>query len=194
MRVNEQVIYFKEKKRMKKGLGEKGFTLIELIVVIVVLGVLSALAVTLYQDLTEEALISSSKANLGTIRSGINLLHAKFLIAGISASNPEWPSLAELNANISFGRSPATLNNLRFVNGPSSGNCQTVNVCMPENFSSTLGTLAARSGVVSATTAQADARTPPGGVGGWAYDEISGQFYINQATPLDSRGVSANFW
>ena len=179
---------------MKKGLGERGFTLIELIVVIVILGVLSTLAVTRYQDLMEEALISSSKGNLGTIRGGINLLHAKFLMAGFSASNPEWPVLAELNANISFGRSPGTLNNLKMVNGPSSGTCQTVNVCMPENFSSILGTLAARSGVVSATTAQADARTPPGGVGGWAYDENSGQFYINQTTPLDSRGVPANLW
>lgn len=179
---------------MKKGLGERGFTLIELIVVIVVLGILSALAVTRYQDLAEEALISSSKANLGTIRAGINLLHAKFLMAGISASNPEWPSLAELNANISFGRTPTSLNNLRFINGPSSGSCQTVNVCMPENFSSTQGTVAARSGVVSATTAQADARTSPGGVGGWAYDEISGQFYVNQSSPLDARGVPANFW
>jgi MSHA pilin protein MshA len=182
------------KQTMKAIDNERGFTLIELIVVIVVLGILTAVAVTRYQDLTTEAMISTTKGNLGTIRGGINLLHARILLAGVSASNPEWLTLAEINANLTSGRTPATLNNLKVIEGPSSGSCQTASVCMPENVVSTLATFSARSTIVSATTAEADARTPPGGSGGWAYDQNSGQFYVNQAAPSDSRGVAANLW
>ncbi|HEX9758692.1 MAG TPA: prepilin-type N-terminal cleavage/methylation domain-containing protein [Nitrospiria bacterium] len=179
---------------MKEIKNTKGFTLIELIVIIVVLGLLAAVAVTRYQDLTSDAMISTSKGNLGSIRSGIKILHAKVLLAGVSASNPEWPTLAELNANITSGRTPASLNNLKMIEGPSGGSCQAANVCMPEDLVSTLATVGARSTVMGASTAQANSRTPPGGSGGWAYDENTGQFYVNQANPVDSRGIPANQW
>ena len=179
---------------MRQIKDTNGFTMIELIVIIVVLGILTAVAVTRYQDLTADAVISTSKGNLGTIRGAANLIHAKALLAGVSASNPEWPTLAELNANITSGRTPATMNNLKIIEGPSSGSCSAANICMPENLVSTLATFTTRSTVVGASTAQADSRTPPGGAGGWAYDENTGQFYVNQTTPVDSRGVAANQW
>ncbi len=173
--------------------NEKGFTLIELITVIVVLGILSAVAVTRFQDLTQDANISSTKGNLGSIRAGIHLLHAKILLAGVSASNPEWPTVAELNNNALDGATrPAILANLKVVEGPSGGVC--ASVCLPEDLVSTQATLAARKTVLTATTAQADTRTPPGGAGGWAYDPATGQFYVNQALPNDSKGVPASQW
>lgn len=54
---------------------EKGFTLIELLIVMALLGVLVAVLLPKYQDLTPEAKIASTQANLETIRSAV-LLHA----------------------------------------------------------------------------------------------------------------------
>lgn len=175
---------------MKGIKKEGGFTLIELIVIIVVLGILTAVAVTRYQDLTSDANISASKGNLGTMRAGVQLLHAKFLVAGVSGSNPEWPTTAELNNNITAGRTPASLNGLKLIEGPSTATCTE---CMPENLVGT-GTLAQRKTVVQVGTGTADARTPSGGSEGWAYDPASGQLYVNQAAPTDGKGVPANQW
>jgi len=173
--------------------NERGFTLIELITVIVVLGILSAVAVTRFQDLAQDANISSTKGNLGSTRAGIHLLHAKILLVGVSAGNPEWPTVAELNNNALDGASrPAQLANLKIIEGPSGGVC--ASICLPEDLVSTQATLAARKTVVVATTVQADARTPPGGAGGWAYDPATGQFFVNQVLPNDSKGVPASQW
>ncbi|MFQ5598607.1 MAG: type II secretion system protein [Nitrospiria bacterium] len=175
------------------GANEKGFTLVELIIVIVVLGILSAVAVTRFQDLAQDAKISSTKGTMGSIRAGIHLMHAKILLVGVAPGNPEWPSVAELNNNILDSASrPAQLANLKVVEGPSGVVCSSA--CLPEDFVSTQATLAARKKVVAATTAQADSRTPPGGPGGWAYDPVTGQLYVNQLLPNDSKGIPASQW
>ncbi len=172
--------------------NEKGFTLVELITVIVILGILSAVAVTRFQDLTQDANVSSTKGNLGSVRAGIHLLHAKILLAGTSGTNPEWPTVAELNNNALAGTRPATIANLKVIEGPSGGVC--ASACLPEDLVSTQATITARKTVVAATTVQADARTPPGGAAGWAYDPATGQFYVNQALPNDSKGLPASQW
>jgi prepilin-type N-terminal cleavage/methylation domain-containing protein len=177
--------------KMRKG--QNGFTLIELITIIVVLGILTAIAVTRFQDLTQDANVSATKGNLGTVRGGINLLHAKILLVGVSAGNPEWPTVAELNNNaLDAATRPAQLANLKIIEGPSGAVCGSA--CLPEDLVSTQAALAARKTVMTATTVQADSRTPPGGAGGWAYDSASGQFYVNQATPNDSKGIPASQW
>lgn len=66
---------------MKKNIAgnEKGFTLIELIVIIVILGILAAVAVPKYQDLTQEAHKASSEGLLGAARGAAVLAFAKRL-------------------------------------------------------------------------------------------------------------------
>lgn len=71
---------------------EKGFTLIELLIVMALLGVLVAVLLPKYQDLTPEAKIASTQANLETIRSAV-LLHAakyQFLPSNIDTLAPEF--------------------------------------------------------------------------------------------------------
>lgn len=71
---------------------EKGFTLIELLIVMALLGVLVAVLLPKYQDLTPEAKIASTQANLETIRSAV-LLHAakyQFLPSTIDTLAPEF--------------------------------------------------------------------------------------------------------
>lgn len=173
-------------------IGEQGYTLIELITVMVILGILTSLAVTRFHDLTQEANISTNKGNLGTIRAGITLIHAKALLTGVNANNPGWPTVSELNNNVLDGSRPASMANLKIIEGPSGGVCSFV--CMPESLISALTTFGARRTIVGATTVQSDARIPPGGAGAWAYDPETGQIYVNQVTPNDSRGVPANQW
>ena len=71
---------------------EKGFTLIELLIVMALLGVLVAVLLPKYQDLTPEAKIASTQANLETIRSAVLLYAAKYqtLPATVDTLAPEF--------------------------------------------------------------------------------------------------------
>lgn len=53
--------------QMQKGHNQKGFTLVELMVVVVIIGILVAIAVPVYNTVTEKAELSAIKANLRTI-------------------------------------------------------------------------------------------------------------------------------
>lgn len=57
--------------------NKRGFTLIELVMVIVILGILSAIAIPKFVNLTTEAKISATKSGLGAIRSVIAIEYAK---------------------------------------------------------------------------------------------------------------------
>ena len=63
--------------RRFKEENEKGFTLIELLIVMALLGVLVAVMLPKYQDLTPEAKLVASQQNLQTIRSAILIYAAK---------------------------------------------------------------------------------------------------------------------
>lgn len=70
------------KKLASNNVGtQKGFTLIELVVVIVILGILAATAVPKFIDLTGDARASVMKGVQGSIYSAVNLAHAKALVS-----------------------------------------------------------------------------------------------------------------
>jgi len=62
--------------RLLTGKNQKGFTLIELVIIIVVLGILAAVAIPKYQDITAQAKEASCRASLGALRSGITIWYA----------------------------------------------------------------------------------------------------------------------
>lgn len=56
---------------MRKGNKQKGFTLIELVVVIAVLAILAGVAVPKFLSITADANKAAEKADVGAIRSGV---------------------------------------------------------------------------------------------------------------------------
>ena len=67
---------------MKGIRDERGFTLIELIVIIIILGILSVVAVPKYLDLRADAEKGVAKGVTGALRGSVAILHARYLIGG----------------------------------------------------------------------------------------------------------------
>lgn len=69
---------------------EKGFTLVELLVVIVILGILSAIVITRFAGASKDAKEANLKANLNSLRSQLEIYKAR------SADSMYPPTLATL--------------------------------------------------------------------------------------------------
>ncbi len=78
---------------MMKLHNQKGFTLIELVIIIVVLGILAAVAIPKYQDITGEAKEAACRGALGGLRSGITIFYAN---EAVTTGTATWPDLSEL--------------------------------------------------------------------------------------------------
>jgi len=70
----------------------KGFTLIELIAVIVVLAILAGVALPKYFDYAAQAKVSACKGTLGGVRAGIANFYANSAISGTAA----YPTLVQM--------------------------------------------------------------------------------------------------
>jgi MSHA pilin protein MshA len=90
--------------------NQKGFTLIELVVVIVILGILSAVAVPKFMGMQDESHLAKTKSARGAFKTAISLAHAKSLASGngtgATAENITLPDKTTVSMTNSWPTSP----------------------------------------------------------------------------------------
>ena len=106
-----------------KTLNSRGFTLIEIIAVLVVLGILAAIAVPKYIDLQKDARIKVAQSALGALQSTATMTYAKQLLNG-TANASSW---VEPGTGIIVGDFTGTISGqqqvtLTVTNGPNGWN------------------------------------------------------------------------
>lgn len=89
-------------------LAQKGFTLIELVLVIVILGILSATAIPKYATLKKEAVIATMNNLRGAMDSASTLVFSQAVIQGLESSPSTTINIEGENIEIVYGYPAAT--------------------------------------------------------------------------------------
>ncbi len=162
-------------------MNKKGFTLVELIIVITILGIMAAIVIPTFQGNVATAKESASKTNLMTIRTQIELykLQHNGITPGYVNGAGAPVAMVELQligtTTVAGQASPSTVPSAPFLYGPYLKK-------IPKNSFNNLSTIAYVA-VATAFSAAVD-----GTSSGWLYKKETGEIALNW-TGTDSKGV-----
>ena len=90
---------FKIRRRSYACMSFRGFTLIELMIVVAIIGILAGVAVPRYRDLVKRSKEGATKGNLGALRSALNIYYSdnEYFpeIIAINPGSPNWLHTAD---------------------------------------------------------------------------------------------------
>ena len=145
-------------------LKAKGFTLIELMIVVAIIGILAAIAIPRFAQMLEKSREGSTKGNLGSIKSAASIYYGD--TQGI------WPTTLNSFSGYSFSR---YLDNVSPVK---------VTGAFVANATSPAGDKVAMTAMSSVPTTSNT---------GWLYDSSLGNVYVN-STVKDSKSIPYSFY
>lgn len=179
--------------KMKQRM-QRGFTLVELLIVTIILAILAAIVVPQFSAATTDAQEGALDANLSAVRSAIELYrvqHGGNYPGAVAATGATCPSSGTAGAGL-VGTSQAMLDQLGMFTDASGKACSTsdgtfrfgpyLRKGMPNNPVTQKGAVATE---IATTTTGAPIVATAGG--GWAYDTKSGQLIAND-TANDGKG------
>ncbi|HXL73812.1 MAG TPA: prepilin-type N-terminal cleavage/methylation domain-containing protein [bacterium] len=145
-------------------LKAKGFTLIELMIVVAIIGVLAAIAIPRFAQMLEKSKEGATKGDLGAIKSASEVYYGGW--QGI------WPTTLWSSGSFSFSQNLDILPSVRVTGAFVPG---------AVNTSGSLVTYTAQLG------------TPTGELSGWLYDSTGGYVFVN-STVHDSANMAYSFY